>query len=107
MQSITKTLTHKLLTTKLDIIDRRSDIVRRLWHLRRNRKRKAFETINSETNNVSHPVLVKGHKLIQSIGLHAKFDKILTHNDVFVESVENPFLTKETEEEDIDFGNFF
>ena len=111
--SITKNITSqklcKKLTSKLDIIDRRSDVVRRMWHLRRNRKRKAFETINNETNVVCHPVLVKGHKLIQSIGMHAKFDKILTHNDVFVESVENPFLlTKDCEEEEkIDFGKVY
>eukprot|EP00400_MALV-I_sp_L67-5_P000056 gene56-8_t len=71
---------------RFDIIDRRSDIVKRFWHLRRNRKRKAFE---DPKNSGVHPVIVKGHRLIQALGEHAKFRQVLTHPNILNLDVDN------------------
>ena len=48
---------------RYDIIDRKNDVVKRLWHLRRNRKRK---TLQDEATS-SSPVLVRGHRLISRL----------------------------------------
>ena len=70
---------HVARQARFDIVNRKSDIVKRFWHLRRNRKRNAFEIKQKGHEEPVHPIFVKGHRLIQALGEHAKFKTVLTH----------------------------
>ena len=67
---------------RFDIVNRKSDIVKRFWHLRRNRKRGIFEHKQKGQELPTHSIFVKGHRLIQALGEHAKFKTVLTHPGV-------------------------